>query len=122
MDRSGHEAYIILLFVHVSDLEPDVRVGKGIWGTLKDLLEAAKTFLVFAALLIDYAQSKKDFIGLVEVQVCKESNQSGHICPTEEKHTLVHPEDRGEGFFGMIQGPVAIVKNTDAIPQFGIIL
>ena len=53
--------------MHVSDLEPDVRVGKGIWGTLKDLLEAAKTFLVFAALLIDYAQSKKDFIGLVEV-------------------------------------------------------
>ena len=48
--------------MHVSDLEPDIRVGEGIWRTLKNLLEAAETFLVLAALLIDYAQSKEDFI------------------------------------------------------------
>jgi hypothetical protein len=39
----------------VSDLEPDVRVRKGIWGALEDLLEAAETFFVFATLLVDYA-------------------------------------------------------------------
>lgn len=53
--------------MHVSDLEPDVRVGKGIWGTLKNLLETAETFLVLAALFINYAQSKEDFVGLVKI-------------------------------------------------------
>ena len=53
--------------MHVSDLKPDVRVGEGIWGTLEDLLKTAETFLVLAALLVDYAQSKEDFVGFVEV-------------------------------------------------------
>lgn len=53
--------------MHVSDLEPDVRVGEGVWGALKDLLEAAETFLVLAALLIDYTQSEENLVGLVEV-------------------------------------------------------
>ena len=53
--------------MHVPDLKPDVRVGEGIWGTLKDLLEATETFLVLATLLIDYTQSKEDLVGLVEV-------------------------------------------------------
>lgn len=53
--------------MHVSDLEPDVRVGEGIWGALKNLLEAAETLLVLAALLVDYAQPEENFVGLVEV-------------------------------------------------------
>ena len=65
------------MLVHVSNLEPDVRVGEGIWGTLKDLLETAETFLIFAALLIDYAQSKEDFVRLVEVQIYKGRIRAG---------------------------------------------
>ena len=48
--------------MHVPDLEPDVRVGERIWGTLKNLLEAAETFLVLAALLVNYTQSEEDFV------------------------------------------------------------
>jgi hypothetical protein len=42
-------------------------MGKGVWGTLEDLLKAAETLLVLAALLIDYSQSEEDFIGFVKV-------------------------------------------------------
>ena len=53
--------------MHVSDLEPDVRVGKGIGRALKDLLKATETFLVLTALLVDDAQSEENFVGLVKV-------------------------------------------------------
>ena len=53
--------------MYMPDLKPDVRVGEGIWGTLKNLLEAIETVLVLAALLINYAQSKENLVGLVEV-------------------------------------------------------
>jgi len=55
------------LLVHVSDLEPDVRVGEGIWGALENFLKAAEALFVLATLLIDYAQSEEDFVGLVKV-------------------------------------------------------
>jgi hypothetical protein len=41
--------------MHVSNLEPDVRMGERIWGALKDLLKTAEALLVLAALLINYA-------------------------------------------------------------------
>jgi len=88
--------------MHVSDLEPDVRVGEGIWGTLEDLLKTAETFLVLAALLIDYAQSKEDFVGFVEVQICRGLGQGGRTYPEKGTHTLVHSEDRSEGLFGVV--------------------
>lgn len=53
--------------MHVSDLEPDVRVGEGIGRALENLLKATETFFVLAALLVNYAQSEENFIGLVEV-------------------------------------------------------
>ena len=53
--------------MHVSNLEPDVRVGEGIWGALENFLETAETLFVLAALLIDYAQPEEDFVGLVKV-------------------------------------------------------
>ena len=61
------KTHIVLLLVHVSDLEPDVRVGKGIWGALENFLKAAETLFVLATLLVDYAQSEEDFVGLVKV-------------------------------------------------------
>ena len=65
--------------MHVSDLEPDVRVGKGIGWTLENLLKTAKAFLVLAALLVDYAQSEENFIGLVKVQICISRINAGMI-------------------------------------------
>ena len=44
------------------------------------------------------------------------------ICQRKVTHTLVHPEDRGEGFFGVIQGSVTIIKDTNTIPQLRVIL
>lgn len=64
---TNKQAHIILLLMHVSDLEPDVRVGKGIGGALENLLKAAETFLVLAALLVDYTQSEENFVGLVKI-------------------------------------------------------
>jgi len=40
----------------------------------------------------------------------------------ERAQTLVHPEDRSKGLFGMIQRSVTIVEDTNAIPQLGVIL
>ena len=34
----------------------------------------------------------------------------------KDTHTLVHAEDRGKGLLGMIQGPVAVVEDTDTVP------
>lgn len=53
--------------MHVPNLEPDVRMGKGIGGALQNLLKAAETFLVLTTLLVDYAQSEENFVGLVKV-------------------------------------------------------
>ena len=53
--------------MHVSDLKPDVRMGKGVWGALENLLKTIEAILVLAALLIDYAQSEQNFVGLVKV-------------------------------------------------------
>ena len=39
-----------------------------------------------------------------------------------EVRTFVHSEDGGEGFLGMIQGAVSVVKDADAIPQFWVLL
>lgn len=58
---------IILLLMHVPDLEPDVRMGEGVWGALKNPLKAAETFLVLATLLINDAQSEQNLVGLVKV-------------------------------------------------------
>jgi hypothetical protein len=54
--------------------------------------------LIFLLLLVNYTQTEVDLIGLFEI--------------------WLHSHHLGEGFFGMFQRPVAIVKDADAIPQF----
>jgi len=39
-----------------------------------------------------------------------------------EMLTSFHSKDRRKSFFGVIQRPIAIVENADAIPKFGILL
>ena len=63
----GEQAHIILLLVHVPDLEPDVRVGKGIGGALENLLKATEAVLILAALFVDDSQSEENFVRLVKV-------------------------------------------------------
>ena len=51
----------------MSDLEPNVRVRKGIWRVAEYAVEAFERFLVLALLFVDDAESKQDFVCLVKV-------------------------------------------------------
>ena len=53
--------------MYMPDLEPNVRVGKGVGRALKDFLKTVEAFLVLATLLVDYAQSEENFVELVKV-------------------------------------------------------
>jgi hypothetical protein len=59
--------YIFLLFIHVTDLEPDVGVCKGAGRISKDAVEARQRVLVFALLLIDDAETEENLVGLVNI-------------------------------------------------------
>jgi hypothetical protein len=52
-------------------------------------------------LFVDYAESEVYFVGLFKVGV--------------------HGHDMRESFLGMLEGPMAIVQNTDTIPQSGLL-
>lgn len=52
-------------------------------------------------LLIDYTQAEVDFVGLFEVGS--------------------HAHDLRESFLCVVERTVAIIENTDAIPQFGLL-
>ena len=57
----------MLLLVHMTDLEPDVGVGKGVRGIAQDAIEALERLGVLALLLVDDAESEEDLVGLVKV-------------------------------------------------------
>ena len=40
----------------------------------------------------------------------------------KSRRTLVHAEDRGEGFLGMVERAVAVVENADAVPELRVLL
>jgi hypothetical protein len=58
------------------------------------------------------------FVGFVQVELCK-TLKINFIYVTQEKSS---PKDGSKGCFGVIQQPVAIIENTDAIPKLGILL
>lgn len=41
---------------------------------------------------------------------------------SRRKRTFVHLEDRSKRFFGVVQGAVPVIKDTDTVPQLGILL
>lgn len=57
-----------------------------------------ETLRVLLLLLVYYAQSKVNLIGLFEV--------------------WFHAHDLGKGLFGVLEGAVTIVENANAVPQF----
>jgi hypothetical protein len=40
----------------------------------------------------------------------------------DREPTTIHPEDRREGFFGMIEGTIPIIENSNSIPEFRVLL
>lgn len=109
--------HILHLFVHVSNLEPDIDIGqrsrrvpvytiKALQAcqiaaedpTLSTHLEA---LLVFLLLLVDYAETEKDLVGLVKV--------------------LVHAQDTRKCFLGMFKRPITVVQDADAVPKFRVL-
>ena len=59
--------YIALLFVYVTNLEPNVGIGKRTWRTAQDAIKATEALFVLGLLLVDNPQSEKNFVGFVEV-------------------------------------------------------
>lgn len=40
----------------------------------------------------------------------------------EVRQTFTHTKNRGESLFGMVEGTISIIQDTDTIPKFGILL
>jgi hypothetical protein len=59
--------YIALLFIYVTNLEPNVGIGKRTWRIAQDAIKATEALFVLGLLLVDNPQSEKNFVGFVEV-------------------------------------------------------
>lgn len=95
---------VLLLFVHVSNLEPNIRMCEWRRWVPKDPIKTPERILEFALLLVDYPKSEQDLVLLVEIQI------------------LAHPQDRRERFFGMVQRSITIVQYPNSVPEFRILL
>ena len=58
-----------------------------------------QTLLELLLLLVYYTEAEVDLVGFLE--------------------TRVHAHDLGEGFFGVLERAVAIVEDTDTVPELG---
>ena len=63
----GDGTYIMLLLVHMTNLEPDVCVGKGVRGIAQDAVEALEGLGVLALLLVNDTEPEEDLVCLVKV-------------------------------------------------------
>jgi hypothetical protein len=59
--------YVFLLFIYVSNLEPDISVCKGAWRVAQYAVKTMQRVLIFALLFVNYAETKKDLISFVEI-------------------------------------------------------
>lgn len=58
---------VFLLLVDMPNLEPDVRMGERTWRITQDAIKAAEGFIIFALLLVDYAETEENLICLVKI-------------------------------------------------------
>lgn len=109
--------YILHLLVHVADLEPNVDVGQrsgrvpvyaikalqGCQTAAQDpkMSTHLEALFVFLLLLVDYAQTEKDLVGLVKV--------------------LVHAQDARKGFLGVFERAITVVQDADTVPKFRVL-
>ena len=88
---------IFLLFVDVPNLEPDVFLTQWSWRISNNVLEALQALLKLLLLLVYYAESEVDLVGLFKV--------------------WFHAHDLGESLFGVFETAIAIVENADTVPK-----
>ena len=65
----------MLLFVHMTDLEPDIGMRKRVRRIAKNAVEALEAFLVLSLLLVDDAKAEEDLVRLVKVWVAMMSTR-----------------------------------------------
>lgn len=58
---------VFLLFVDVSDLEPNVSMGQRVGRITEDTIKTGKGLFVFALLFVDDTEAEKNFICLVKI-------------------------------------------------------
>ena len=75
------------------------RIRKPAQFRLRRLDTDLQTLVELLLLLVNYSQSEVNLIRLLEIRR--------------------HSHDLREGFFGVIEGAIAIVKDTDTVPQLG---
>jgi hypothetical protein len=108
----GREAYIFLLLMHMSNLEPDVlfierprRIGDNVFEALEQESEHSQamrdptylqTLLKLRLLLVDDAEAEVYLVRLLEV--------------------WLHTHNLREGFFGVLQRAIAVIKDPNAVP------
>ena len=59
--------HILLLFIDMSNLEPNVGMREGAGWIAKNTIEAGKGIFVLALLFVYDTKSKENFVGLVEI-------------------------------------------------------
>lgn len=90
---------VFLLLIHVPNLEPDILLLQRPRWIMHDVSKAIQAQGVLLALLVNYAQAEINLVRLVKVRV--------------------HAQDLRECFFSMVERAVAVIKNTNAVPELG---
>jgi hypothetical protein len=65
--RKGALTYITLLFIHMPNLEKDIRIGQRTRWVAQYALEAAKTFVILSLLFVNYAKTEENFVRFVKI-------------------------------------------------------
>jgi hypothetical protein len=82
----NHVTYVFLLFVNVTDLEPDVGVCEWGWGVTEYSVEAVQGVVELALLLVDYPQAEQNLVRLIKLEFCwKYKSKGSH----RDKHRAV---------------------------------
>jgi hypothetical protein len=90
---------VLLLFVDMTDLEPNVFLRKGTRRVGDNILEALQALVKLLLLFVYDSQSEIDFIRLLEIRS--------------------HAHDLGESLLCVVQRAIAIIKDTNSVPQLG---
>ena len=103
----------------MANLEPNVLLGERSGRVIDDVFEALRklakskgingvydapylqTLAELLLLLVDYAQTEVDFVGLLKVGL--------------------HAHDLRESFFRVLERAVAVVQNTNSVPKLGLL-